>query len=246
MTLGDFRTIVKAYSQVEGQSYLELDADIDTLINEKLREFARRTLCLFTPSQAFALQSGVASYYYEGSTDPIVASGAVEFARIAHVVLNGQVLYDYFGCPGPSSFDLLLREDPNYMAATAGTPSRWFAMNSEGNESSNELYLYPAPSAAFLTTSSGKNFVAGWRLPVAVADDADLIDLPQSIQRVAAKYVAAELIHPFASGASLTKYERLMSEAEKRMEMLRAEADRVFMPPAVRRPRNRTNRMWYW
>lgn len=228
MTLGEFRTLVLAYAQVEGQPYLTAAADVDSLLNEKLREFAKRTLCLYTPSAAFALQSGVSTYYLEGTTDPVVTSGTTEFVRINHVILNSLPLYNPYGTMGPTNLPDLIALDPNYMETAAGTPTQWVLLPG------SKILLAPKPSASFLTTSSGKNFVAGWTFPATLVDDADELAIPVDTQRSAAIFCAAELIGPYASGSSLEKYGRLLSIAEAKIKEIRNEYDRVYMPPVVK------------
>lgn len=240
MTLGEFRTLVLAYAQVEGQPYLTAAADVDSLLNEKLREFAKRTLCLYTPSAAFALQSGVSTYYLEGTTDPVVTSGTTEFVRINHVILNSLPLYDPIGKMGQTDHSALIAEDPNYMETAAGTPTRWVLLPG------SKILLAPKPSAAFLTTSSGKNFVSGWTFPATLVDDADELSIPIDIQRTAAIFCAAELIGPYASGSSLEKYGRLLSIAEAKMREIRNEYDRVYMPPVIKGLRTSGRRMPLW
>lgn len=228
MTLAEFRTLVKAFAQVEGQPYLTEDADVDALINEKLREFARRTRCLFTSQATFAIQAGVATYNMEGTTNPVNTSGTIEFCEITNVVLNSLALYDRWGRIGKTTYEDLIDETPNFTQTTAGTPIRWTQLPSQ------QLILWPSPSTSFVSASSGENFVSGFYLPTSLVDDADELEFVDDTQRVAAKYVAAELIHPYAAGASLAKYDRLMKEVSVRINELRVRYDDMSFPPNIR------------
>jgi len=226
--LADLRERVNAYAYVHGKQFAATDAATNGVINEGLRGFTRETLCLYSPQVVFNLTASINTYNLEGSTNPVVSGATSEFARIDNIILNDGPLADFDGEIGPCDWERFRAQYPSYPSATAGTPNCWMY------SSPRSIYLYPAASSAFVTSSSGKNFFSGFRLHTTLSTDGTELEIPDDYLDVAAAYIACKLVAPYAAGESWAQLMQMDAKNSKMMQEITNEARRKLVRPGPR------------
>lgn len=244
VTLSTFRNRVLAYSQVDGQPYLSTDGDVNVLIGERLRSFTSKTRCLygvvkFTPVAAqrcYRFDNPAAGSAF-GTTFQIDANNDgtydtnVGLVKV-YTVFWGNCYLNPMYRPGTAR---ALAESFTWPDEADGTPRYW-------HQSSNELYLSPAPTSAVVATAVTAPNVcvlnACYQHPAILAATSDATNLSISDEHteVAAAWVAVGLMRPYATGASLDKRRLMEAECNAAMEAIRNESDQRY----ERGYRNRT------
>lgn len=218
--LADLRERVNAYSYVHGKQFTATDAATNGVINEGLRGFTRETLCLYSPQVVFNLTASINTYNLEGSTNPVVSGATSEFARIDNIILNDVPLMNGLGDIGPVDWDLFRAARPNYPSTAADIPYLWLY------SSPRSIYLYPAASSSFVTSSSGKNFFSGYRLHTTLSTDGTELEIPDDYLDCAAAYITCKNVAPYAAGDSLAQLMTLRAWCDKEMAEIRKEAEK--------------------
>lgn len=187
MTRSQFAEIVSAFVATHGRAYLTDETDLNEFYNERLAAYSYRTYCLFDDAIALTLVSGTPTY-------DLRALAKLVFHPM-HVVIDGSVLYDYDGQPGPVAALELMRQEPTYLVSTAAPPLRWCYMPP------STIRLWPKPDAVYSNC-----FVGGYYLHPVIATnaggDATELTLPVEHQRTAAVFAAIDLMEPNAAADS--------------------------------------------
>jgi hypothetical protein len=198
MTRAELRTLVGEYVRIEAQPYKTVAADIDTIINERLAIYtdSAHAMCIYDDAVPLTTVNGTASYDLYG------ASVTKRVTYPVAVTINGVLLTDYWGNPSPIGYEELMRVTPAYQTTAAGTPLRWMM------RPPTSIQLYPKPNSAF-----SNSFISGYVLHPALTGDSDTIQLPISLERPAAKFIAAALLDPRKGGSSAERYDSLIADA---------------------------------
>lgn len=224
MTRGAFRNLTLQLLKYSGQPYLDDTADINSVINNRLKKFTELTRCLYDDAITFTLAASSAIYSLR---DTSVFSR--EVSEVQYVLIDGAPLYNLQAVRGPVSIDELMTVYPGYQTAACAKPFH-YALRQPSS-----IRLFPAPDQVYSNC-----FVAGWYLhpnisTTAGSGDAVELSIPEEYVRTAAVFTAVELLIPTADGQ--TDYDRmamLAKGAAEDMQLLRDRSAQKLQGPFIR------------
>lgn len=181
----EFKARVLAILAPQGAGFTDDPAEVARVLNEGIRRFAAATECLYDDKVALTLTVGDRDYPLRGSS----IAFAREMKTIHRVFVDGAVLRDPFGAPGPTSRASL---PASYLTEASGRPRYWWVQ-------SKILLLSPAPDQVYPNT-----FVSGPYLPSAVDFDSpsSSIPVPDEYRHALAAWCAMDLAEPNVTGES--------------------------------------------
>lgn len=228
MTLPQFATIVNAYVQPFGQTYLgaldptAITSDQLNAITRGLQRFTYDTL--YGWDDRITLTLSVDAYLYD-LRDPNVVSRPV--ALPTEVFIGGDKIERL------DSAQDISRVEAAYLTQSAGTPALWYLRRPD------TLVLSPAASAV-----GSNNFISGFWLhpPVNVSQPILIAD---EDAEAAAKDVAMLLLEPYSIGfgEQTNHFAALAKRLDAEKATIRKRSERYFNPDTRRRGRAKSTRL---
>jgi hypothetical protein len=224
MTLAEFRTEGLRLCNQAGQAYVTANGDLNKLINETLREYTRRTLCLFSDRLAFLPTSGVATYRFDTGIAAFSTVPIIDIVRV-YMTQNGSFgpLRDFHYRPGLVVLSDLADRFPEYLTTPSGVTAHAFKTLPK------TLVLWPAPLVV-----SGTHYVSGFQYHPVLAADGDNIVLPDEDERAALQFFAHLLMLPNATGESREAVETNLALAREGMDRAGEEARALVQTSTTR------------
>ena len=236
--LDTFRSRVVAYATVDGQSYVTATADLNVLIDERLRSFTAKTKCLYSGAIKFTPSADRSVYPF---SNPVAGS---DFATTFQIDANQDGTYDtnvgLVGVVGAYWGSYFLNWYGYRRTTVRGAVER-FAWPTNGSgtpflwwESGKALVLNPAPTSAAITAATSgdsKILLSGWYQHPAIlsaTSDSTNLSIPDEHLEVAAAWCAIGVMRPYASGASLAKMNQMQAECAQAMSEIRAQSEREY------------------
>ena len=213
MTLQDFRDdLVKAYTDVLGQPYLEGTAQNDA-INRALERFTEDTYCLYDDDVSFTTSSSIGHYDMRDTT-----VFGQKMLRVLRVWVDGVLIRQV-----ATQRDMVNLESL-YIYATPDTPKYWFT------QGTSQLVLYPKPDSTYSDT-----YVSGWYLHPTLSDETEELVIPDSDLEAAAIECALALMHPRAAGSAKEHVLDLRQELEQAKAKIKARSGITDAPVVTQR-----------
>lgn len=214
MTLQDFRDdLVKAYTDVLGQPYVEGTAQNDA-INRALERFTEDTYCLYDDDVSFTTSASIGHYDMRDT-----AVFGQKMLRILRVWLEGSMLQQV-----ATQRDMTNLQG-TYIFTTPSTPAYWFT------QGTSQLVLYPKPDSTHADT-----YVSGWYLHPTLSDETEELAIPDADIDAAAIECALALMHPRAAGTAKEHVLALRQELDMAKAKIKARSG-ITDSPVIRQRR---------